>query len=200
MVGTFRASAESQVDGVFSTIDANGDNLLTRAEWKLHLESQGFPTTDYELDMILYLLDTDKNEFINKEEFLAYAKAIDEAYPEDAESLLKRVRSAAVPAVEPEVEPIPAVEPIPEDHDTVRWDERDWEQYDKGFEDARVEMVFEFFDDDQNGVLSRVEMKEFMIELYDHALTEEQLDLAISYCDANRDGAVSYDEMYNYVA
>ncbi|TNV77983.1 hypothetical protein FGO68_gene1211 [Halteria grandinella] len=177
-----RATAESQVDGVFSTIDANGDNQLSKEEWARHLEGQGVTLQEHELDMIMALLDTDKSGFVSKEEFAAYAKAIDEAYPEDAESLIKRLSNN-----------------VTTDHDTVRWDERDKEQYDKGFEDARIKMVFEFFDDDHNDVLSRAEMKEFMVELYDHALTDEQLDTAIAYCDTNFDGAVSYDELYVFV-
>lgn len=116
-------------------------------EWGLHLESQGVLAADFELDMIMYLLDENTDGFIEKSELAAYAKGIDTKYPEEAPALslvTKKVQE--------------------EDHDTFQWNDRDREQYYKGYEDSRVEMAFEFFDDDHNQVLFRAEFKELLAE------------------------------------
>jgi Ca2+-binding EF-hand superfamily protein len=168
------------VDTVFAAVDKNGDGKLTKEEWAAHLESQGMVASDYQLDMIMNLLDTNLDGFVSKEELTAYAKAYDAAFPEE-QAALSFANKFKV------------------GKDAEKWDERDWEQYEKGWEDSRVEMVFQFFDDDHNKVLSRAELKEFLSELYDEAVTDEQLDKVISYCDEDFDGAVSYEEMYNYI-
>ena len=67
-----------------------------------------------------------------------------------------------------------------------------------------VRKAFEIYDVDKSGTLERDEVKKLLNdacgELGAESITDEQLDAVIATVDANNDGKISYEELFQIIA
>jgi calmodulin len=164
------------VRGAFRAFDTNGDGFVSPQEFKNAVAQLGLGLSGDEADALLAHLDTDNDGMVSYEEFLT--------------QLFRAARDPSLARLGPAfVEHFAA------------YDEGAcalWQRIARAFRDRGVPLrqVFELFDADRDGVISRQELSE-AFQLMRLGLSGSDVDRLLRDIDVNQDGRVNIHEFIN---
>jgi calmodulin len=161
------------VRGAFRIFDSNGDGFVTRQEFKYAVAQLGLGLSNEEADALLAHLDINRDGMVSYEEFLT--------------QLFRAARDPMLARLGPcLVEHFLA-------HDGPAYTL--WQRIARAFQDRGVPLrqVFDLFDADRDGVISRQELAE-AFRLMRLNLSDDDVDRLLRDIDVNQDGRVNIHE------